>query len=240
MARSESDMDAVLQRYFDRLLPEITDSLTQDGAIGLDLSPDGDAAVVLRDMLGDSASEAFMFGVETGLRELGERATEEVVRTATDRARAAAEANLIRLSESTLSTVKEGAESIAQDVLARTAGEDFREVQRQLGEELQGRSTAVTRRIARTESNRMHSDGRLASWKESGVVARKRWITRGDSKVAEPCLTIARQFNTADLDEPFVKAGQTIAGFTFNYDPRGLMAPPAKPNCRCTMIAEDE
>lgn len=235
--QSEDDIEREFNRFLRRLTPELTEALRPDGSIALDLGPNSDVAVALRDMLNDSVSETFMRGVEIGLSELPDL-DDSVVTTATDRARAQVQANLVRLSDSTLATVKEGVEFRLRDALDRSAGTDFREVQAQVAEAMGGESDYISRRIARTESNRMFSDGRLASWKESGVVARKRWITRGDSKVAEPCLTIARQFAVADVDEPFVPKGTSIAGFTFNYDPRGLMAPPAKPNCRCTMIAE--
>ncbi|NRA57802.1 MAG: phage portal protein, partial [Phycisphaerales bacterium] len=237
VAKSEAELNAALEEYFDRLMPEVAGSIRSDGTVGLDLGPDSDAAFILRDLLSPAATEAFVRGVELGLSELPDIG-DDVVRTATDRAREAAQASLVRLSESTLSTVEEGVELRIQEALTETAGEDFREVQRQVADALGRDSDMVSRRIARTESNRMHSDGRLTGWRESGVVTRKRWLTRGDTRVAEPCLTIARQYAVAEVDKPFVPRGTTIAGFTFNYDPRGLMAPPAKPNCRCTIIPE--
>ena len=237
VSRSAADMDRALAVWFNRLIPELAESIGRDGTIGLDLSPSGDAGVALRQLLNDSASDAFIRGVELGLGELPDIG-DDVVQTATDRARAAVQADLVRLSESTLSTVREGVELRIQEALDETGGQDFRQVQVAVAEAMEQDSTFVSRRIARTESVRMHSDGRLAGWRESGVVTRKRWLTRGDNRVAEPCLTIARQYSIAEVDQPFVPRGTTIAGFTFNYDPRGLMAPPAKPNCRCTIIPE--
>jgi len=71
------------------------------------------------------------------------------------------------------------------------------------------------RTIAVTETTRAYAEGNLASWRESGVIERKRWNTANDELVCPICGPLHRQ--VVDLDA--------------TWD--GIEKPPAHPNCRC-------
>lgn len=232
--RIEDQMADRLEPYYRRLFSELAGQITEQG-LAADLSPDSDAAVALREAMSEPVFDAVQAGIQYGLAELPELG-ESVRQDAIERARAYLDQYLIILSESTLSTVRDGVEYRLAQALADEAFQDFRDVQRAVAEAMEQDATYLSRRIARTESVRMAQEGRLESWVSSQIVARKAWLTRGDNKVAEPCLTIAREYGEAAVNEPFVPFGMVIAGFRFDYDPRGLMSPPGKPNCRCTMV----
>ena len=80
--------------------------------------------------------------------------------------------------------------------------------------------------IARTETRLADSMGQLASWKESGVVARKVWLTSNDG-----CCDVCKENAAAgeiDIDDEF---------------PSGDESTPGHPNCKCTIapvVGDDE
>jgi SPP1 gp7 family putative phage head morphogenesis protein len=72
--------------------------------------------------------------------------------------------------------------------------------------------------IARTETNRANNQGNLRAYKDAGV-ERKEWMTAGDDLVEEDCED-NEAVGAIGLDEDF---------------PSGDDAPPAHPNCRCSI-----
>lgn len=74
--------------------------------------------------------------------------------------------------------------------------------------------------IARTETNRASNAGALESYKASGVVGGKEWLTAEDDKVSPEC-------------EENGNAGVIALGADF---PSGDPSPPVHPNCRCTIV----
>lgn len=74
--------------------------------------------------------------------------------------------------------------------------------------------------IARTETNMASNAGALASYKASGVVGGKQWLTAEDDKVTPDCV-LNGDAGTVALASPF---------------PSGAEAPPDHPNCRCTLV----
>jgi HK97 family phage portal protein len=96
--------------------------------------------------------------------------------------------------------------------------------------------------IARTESARAYVAGEEEGWKESGIVAGKRWMLAAGA--CEFCIATAAKFNVGNapvkLGEPFYKLGSTIevpkAGggvrrMQIDYAP--VEGAPLHPNCRC-------
>lgn len=81
-------------------------------------------------------------------------------------------------------------------------------------------SNTRARTIARTETAMADNMGNLIGWEETGLVAGKRWITAEDDKVSEICNTNG-DMGVIGLHEHFAHGG---------------MAPPAHPNCRCTVV----
>jgi SPP1 gp7 family putative phage head morphogenesis protein len=74
-------------------------------------------------------------------------------------------------------------------------------------------------RMARTEVIAGYSEGTLSGMRQSGLVKMKRWVTAGDDRVEEECLTNA-------ADGPI--------GLDANFS-SGAGAPPQHPNCRCDL-----
>lgn len=78
--------------------------------------------------------------------------------------------------------------------------------------------------IARTETIRASNAGTLDGFKSSGVVLKKEWTTAEDDLVSEDCQENGDQ-GPIDLDESFAS---------------GDDAPPAHPNCRCSIVGLTE
>jgi HK97 family phage portal protein len=95
-------------------------------------------------------------------------------------------------------------------------------------------------RIARTESARAFMAGQEEAWKQSGVVAGKRWLLAPDA--CEFCEAAAAEFNssrTVPLGRAFYPLGATLTGtqggvMRFDYEEVG--GPPLHPQCRCDLI----
>lgn len=92
-------------------------------------------------------------------------------------------------------------------------------------------------RIARTESSRAYSEGKIAAWKESGVT-KKRFLLAPDSCAV--CKGFAAQFNEPhDIDKAFVPKGGTFTdstGAEVVNDYLSIEGPPVHPQCRCTIV----
>jgi SPP1 gp7 family putative phage head morphogenesis protein len=76
--------------------------------------------------------------------------------------------------------------------------------------------------IAVTETTRCFAEGNLATWRQSGVVNKKVWMTAEDEIVCSICEPLGGM--TVGLDEN---------GFTTEQGGIGLTAPPAHVRCRC-------
>jgi HK97 family phage portal protein len=83
--------------------------------------------------------------------------------------------------------------------------------------------------IARTETNRASTTGDLEAWRQSGVVAGKRWLSALDSRTRET--HVAAHGQRRRLDEDFTVGDATGPG-------PGLLGVASEVvNCRCTMTA---
>lgn len=74
--------------------------------------------------------------------------------------------------------------------------------------------------IARTETIAASNAGALESYRASGVVGGKQWLTAEDDRVSEDCAANG-EAGTVAIDAAF---------------PSGASAPPDHPNCRCTIV----
>lgn len=99
-----------------------------------------------------------------------------------------------------------------------------------------GFSEARAEMIARTELNSARNAGAIDGMRESGVVARKQWISALDERTRRPPASEfdhwAAHNEIAGLDDPFTQTGEEL---DFPGDPAGDIANLA--NCRCTHIA---
>lgn len=80
--------------------------------------------------------------------------------------------------------------------------------------------------IARTETQLAQQAGAVNSYRASGVVDGKQWLTAEDDRVSDECMANG-------------EAGQNGDGVLTDWDaayPSGDVAPPAHPNCRCQIL----
>ena len=94
------------------------------------------------------------------------------------------------------------------------------------------------RRIARTESHRLMSQGRYEAGKQclaAGIPYKKRWISADDERVRHPPDAKfnheAAHFETVEMDAKFVRTGEELE---YPQDPAGSAGNVI--NCRCVMV----
>lgn len=86
--------------------------------------------------------------------------------------------------------------------------------------------------IARTESSRATNFAAVEAYKQSGVVAKKKWFTALDEMTCDLCASMHGK--TIAVDANFFDKGDSSQGYQFEYDDVGQ--PPLHPRCRCTVI----
>ena len=103
--------------------------------------------------------------------------------------------------------------------------------------EAKGFDAARARTIARTESARGLVQGQVEAWKQSGIVAGKKWLV-----APEPCPfceAVGQQDQTKGMSESFLSVGDSVTaadGSRYVIDFENVSGPPLHPNCRCTLI----
>lgn len=80
--------------------------------------------------------------------------------------------------------------------------------------------------IARTESNRAENMGSLDGYRQSGLKGTKEWVSTVDSKTSDVCKHLDGK--KVPLDEKFIYKGE-------EFD-----SPPARPNCRSSIVFHPE
>jgi len=85
--------------------------------------------------------------------------------------------------------------------------------------------------IARTETSRAANFATVESYKQSGVVTGKRWLTAFDERTCVACASLNGKI--VDLDENFFNKGDEYKDFKIDYDDVGY--PPLHVSCRCTV-----
>lgn len=95
--------------------------------------------------------------------------------------------------------------------------------------------------IARTESARGYHEGQIDTWKQTGLVKRKRFLKAPGA--CQYCEAVDKMFGakgeSVDIDQPMIRKGQKIAGTEGGTMEVGLdSSGTVHPNCRCDIIAE--
>lgn len=91
--------------------------------------------------------------------------------------------------------------------------------------------------IARTESARAYVQGQVESWRQSELVAGKKWLVAPGA--CEFCTAIGQAGLTKGIDDPFYTVGQTVPGKednTYTVDFEDVVGPPLHPNCTCDLL----
>ena len=87
-------------------------------------------------------------------------------------------------------------------------------------------------RIARTETIRGSNFSTEESYKASGVVEAKEWLTTKDERTDDECMQLDGK--VIPLDTNFANKGDTLGGIKLDYE--NVTFPPLHVNCRCTLI----
>jgi len=91
--------------------------------------------------------------------------------------------------------------------------------------------------IARTESARAYVQGQVEAWRQSDVVAGKKWLVAPGA--CEFCTAIGRESQTKGIDDAFYTVGDSVSGTeggTYLVDFENVVGPPLHPNCTCDLI----
>lgn len=92
-------------------------------------------------------------------------------------------------------------------------------------------------RIARSETIRASNYATQESWKESGVVSGKEWLTAEDEAVCPWCGPLDGK--VVEIDGDYFKRGSTVTGSDgrpLKLDYETVQHPPLHVNCRCTLV----
>lgn len=92
--------------------------------------------------------------------------------------------------------------------------------------------------IARTESARAYVQGQVEAWRQSDVVAGKKWLVAPGA--CEFCTAIGQESQTKGIDDAFYVVGDRVSGTeggTYVVDFENVVGPPLHPNCTCDILS---
>lgn len=115
------------------------------------------------------------------------------------------------------------------------------ELSADINEVLGLRAQARAQRIARTESVRTATFGKIDAWRQSGVVVGKEWYTSQDERVCPTCGPLdGKKYYLGDIlykDGEDIPAGKKADGTQITSSAYGDIAgPPIHANCRCDLL----
>lgn len=125
-----------------------------------------------------------------------------------------------------------------QDVMASILADGLREgagiptIRRAIEDKFKDFTRSQAERVTRTEVAWAANRGIVDSYKQSGVVVAKQWLTAPDAcPECEPM-----NGKIVGLEETYIdQGGETATGRSVDY--RDIEEPPLHPNCRCTTIS---
>jgi len=91
--------------------------------------------------------------------------------------------------------------------------------------------------VAQNQAIRASSRAAIESYRQSGVVKKKVWLTTTDELVCDICLSL--EGKVIELDENYFNLGdeETIGGRKYNFDYETIEGPPCHNRCRCSVSA---
>ncbi|MEM6259690.1 MAG: phage portal protein [Planctomycetota bacterium] len=203
-----------IQQAIEDGLPPMVAAGAESGAgqIGMTAQATGDAG-------GDAAGLTVSFDVSNPLVE------REARRRAIDLAG--------DLNQTTVNRLRD---SLADGI---AAGESPAKLTARVREQFASFSDHRSEMIARTESALAYERGQQAAWRDSGVVAGKKWLLAPGA--CEFCEAIAAVYaeKSIGLGDNFVEKDANIRGTrggTMKANYRALDGPPVHPSCRCDLI----
>jgi HK97 family phage portal protein len=121
-------------------------------------------------------------------------------------------------------------------VSALEQGSTIEQIKSDLLAEVPDITDARAEAIARTETSDALNNGERLAWQQAGIQEVQWELAGGPCPI---CEAVAAKFNKPHpIGTPFFKLGESIstASGPFTFDYKEVQAPPAHPNCRCTLI----
>ena len=183
--------------------------------------------LVLKPILKDTTMEVGSYVLD----EMGidvEFSDNEVIREYLDK-------NTIKFSkEVNIKTNKQIRATLAEGIAAK---EGIYELTKRIEEVFSGAKGYRANRIARTETARAANFATTESYRQSGVVKGKEWLTAFDELTCEWCVPMNGK--VVSIEDNFFDKGDTYLGNADEalvLDYGDVKFPPLHPNCRCTLI----
>jgi HK97 family phage portal protein len=120
------------------------------------------------------------------------------------------------------------------------AGEALVGLRRRVESLYEGVSRNDASRIARTETIWAFNEGAVQGYKQTGIITKKIWVSSGDDRSCEFCLSMDGK--VIDVDAEYFSKGDIyeIGGRRLHFDYEGIGHPPIHPHCRCAIAPEVE
>lgn len=226
--RALDPMTEAISRWYNQNAPA---ALRASGD-AVDMRPYADE---LEAILDEFLPDLFRNGVAFGAEEM-DAIVDDALEVASDAAIEYARTNAPLVAQTAADSASEGLTASVQ--AAVTQGLERGDAIQRIAEQIPDVSVSRAERIARTEVQEAQQQGKLRAWSDAGVNS-KQWLLAGDSCPICNALK-ARHPGPIPIDEAFLERGETIVGtdgrpFTAGF--RAVTAPPAHPNCRCTLVA---
>lgn len=118
------------------------------------------------------------------------------------------------------------------------SGKTTREIANTIRQDFDEIGKVRAERIARTESANAYVDGEVEGWKQSGAVAKQKWLLAPNA--CPVCRAIAAKFpNGIEVGGTFVDQGGSVplsGGRPFVSGYKAIKGPAAHPGCRCDLL----
>lgn len=227
--RIEAQMRDVLGPLYNQALTIAASSATPEQAqAGILRLFDAEGATVreaVREPLLDMFSRGYADGIQTLAKETG--ADLGAFEVLSDDAINAFDSHLIQLGDDIGETT---ARAISEQVRTGIAnGATPKETAALIREKVPELAGYRAERIARTETANALLEGERNSWRDTDLIEGRQFSL--STAPCPLCKAVADKWRgkTAGIDEPWVKAGETINGVVFNRDAYGTI----HPNCNC-------
>lgn len=221
-------MTQAIARWYNQRAPQALQASEE----AVDMTPYADE---LEAILDEFLPDLFRNGVTIGAEEL-KASVEDALSVASDAAIEYARTNAPIIASTAADSASQGLTASVQAAVQQ--GLDRGQAVREIMDQIPGVSVSRAERIARTEVQEAQQQGKLRAWQDAGVDS-KEWLLAGDS--CPICNAIKGKYPGAvPMDQAFLKLGETIVGTDgrpFTATLRDVVAPPAHPNCRCTLVA---
>lgn len=130
-------------------------------------------------------------------------------------------------------TIKKLSEKVAEKV---GEGASLSEIRDEISKVFTSATTVRADRIARSETFRTLNEGKLEAWRQSGVVAKKKWITIKDELTCPFCAEMDGKIIGLDNNYFNLNDILTVGDEDLSFDYTAIAGGALHTNCRCTIV----